>query len=286
MSGNQKMEINTTKKRRRRPKLAESASKDGTRASSPYLSRSISRALDVLDSFMGTGSDLSLIEISARTKLPEASVYRILMTLQSRKYLLQLEDGSYSLAPKLLHGLSQERAGALRKLLQPLLRSLAREFDETVSSAFLLEDRIQVVDSIESLRDIRATTRIGRVLPPYASAMGKAITAFQDRAIIDQLIEIYGVFKRTERTVVDRARIYEEYEQIRAKGVAFDRGEATEGGICIGIPIFSNPKKVESAISVSIPQMRYSDELGEKLIAAMQNATSNLAAKISKLHVD
>lgn len=279
------MEI-TGKKRRRRPKAAEPERKDGAEARSPYFSRSISRALDVLDSFMETGSDLSLMEISAHIKLPEASVYRILMTLQGRKYLLQLEDGSYSLAPKLLHGRYHERAGALRKLLLPLLRSLAREFDETVSSAFLLEDRIQVLDSIESLQDIRATTRIGRVLPPYASAMGKAITAFQDRAVIDQLIEVYGVFKRTEHTVVDRAQIYEEYEQIRAKGVAFDRGEATEGGVCIGIPIFSRPKKVESAISISIPQMRYSDELGEKLIAAMQKITSNLAPKISKLSLN
>jgi DNA-binding IclR family transcriptional regulator len=82
--------------------------------------------------------------------------------------------------------------------------------------------------------------------------------------------------------VVDRAQIYEEYEQIRAKGVAFDRGEATEGGVCIGIPIFSYAEKVESAISISIPQMRYSDQLGNKLIAAMKEATAPLAPKISK----
>jgi IclR family acetate operon transcriptional repressor len=263
--------------------VADAGGKVTPASKDPYFSRSITRALDVLDSFRETGSDLSLMEISERTKLPEASLYRILVTLQNRKYLVQLEDGSYTLAPKVLLGRYHERAAAIRKLLHPTLQSLVREFDETVSSAFLFEDRIQVLDTMESMRDIRATTRIGRVLPPYASAMGKAIAAFQDRDRIDQLIEVYGVFKRTEHTVIDRALIYKEYGHVHATGVAFDRGEATEGGICIGIPIFSQPKKVESAISISIPQVRYNDELGQRVISAMRQITADLDAKISML---
>jgi IclR family acetate operon transcriptional repressor len=132
---------------------------------------------------------------------------------------------------------------------------------------------------VESLRDIRATTRVGRVLPPYASALGKAITAFQDRETIDRLIEVYGLFKRTEYTVIDRAQIYREYEQIRATGVSFDRGEATEGGICIGIPIFSVPGKVETAISVSIPLVRHSKDFEKEIVATMQKISSELSAE-------
>ena len=265
------------KVRRRRPKTKRFETDKTPATNGQYLSKAVTRALDVLDSFREASGEQSLMEISKRTKLPESSLFRILMTLQNREYLIQLKDGSYRLAPKVLSGRFHERAGAIRELFHPRLQAIAREFDETASSAFLFEDRIQVLDTVESLRDIRATTRVGRVLPPYASAMGKAITAFQPRETIDQLIEVYGLFKRTEHTVIDRTQIYRDYEQIRAKGVAFDRGEATEGGICIGMPVFCLPEKVETAISVSIPLVRYSDELEKHVVAAMRRTTKDLS---------
>jgi DNA-binding IclR family transcriptional regulator len=267
------------KSRRRKPKAGRIGADKRYPNNGQYLSKAISRALDVLDSFREASGEQSLMEISKRTKLPESSLFRILITLQNREYLVQLKDGSYRLAPKVLSGKYHERAVAIRNLLHPRLQSLARQFDETATSAFLFEDRIQVLETVESLRDIRATTRVGRVLPPYASALGKAITAFQDRETIDRLIEVYGLFKRTEYTVIDRAQIYREYEQIRATGIAFDRGEATEGGICIGIPIFSVPGKVETAISVSIPLVRHSTDFEKQVVAAMQKTTSDLSAE-------
>jgi DNA-binding IclR family transcriptional regulator len=223
------------------------------------------------------------MDIRASTRLPEATLFRILVTLESQEYLVQLKDGSYRLAPKVLWGVIHDRASAIRDLLHPRLQSLAREFDETASSGFLYGDRIQCIDTVESLRDVRATTRTGRVLPPYASAMGKAITAFQSREIIDQLIEVYGLFKRTEHTIIDRVQIFQDYEKIRTEGVAFDRGEATEGGVCIGVPVFSGPDSVECAISVSIPLVRYGEQLERAVVAALRRAAKELSQHLELL---
>ncbi len=223
------------------------------------------------------------MDISARTKLPEATLFRILVTLESQEYLVQLKDGSYRLAPKVLWGVIHDRASVIRDLLHPRLQSLAREFDETASGGFLYGDRIQCIDTIESLRDVRATTRMGRVLPPYASAMGKAITAFQSRETIDQLIEVYGLFKRTEHTIIDRLQIFQDYERIRTEGVAFDRGEATDGGVCIGVPIFSGPDSVECAISVAIPLVRYGEELERDVVAALRRTAKELSQHLERL---
>jgi DNA-binding IclR family transcriptional regulator len=269
-----------SKVRRRKPKAGHSGTAKTPAQNGQYLSKAITRALDVLDSFREVSGEQSLMEISKRTRLPEASLFRILMTLQNREYLVQLKDGSYRLAPKLLSGKFHERAGLMRTLLHPHLQSITRQFDETVSSAYLFEDRIQVIDTVESLRDVRATTHVGRVLPPYASAMGKAIMAFQPRETIDRLIGVYGLFRRTEHTVIDRALIYRGYEEIRATGVAFDRGEATEGGVCIGVPIFSLPEKVETAISVSVPLVRCSDKLEGRIIESMKGTAKIIAEEI------
>lgn len=270
--------------RRRRPKAADPeadevmVSKNGL-----YLSKAIIRGLNVLETFRQTGRPLSLIEIRASTRLPEATLFRILVTLESQKYLVQLADGSYRLAPKVLWGVIHDRASAIRELLHPHLQSLAREFDETSSSAFLYGDRIQCIDTVESLRDVRSTTRIGRVLPPYASSMGKAITAFQPRETIDRLIEVYGLFKRTEHTVIDRLQIFQDYERIRTDGVAFDRGEATDGAVCIGVPVLSESGSVECAISISIPLVRHSQALEHDVVAALGRTAKGLSQDLGRL---
>jgi IclR family acetate operon transcriptional repressor len=273
-----------TKIRRRRPKSAGSETDEATVSKNGlYLSKAIIRALNVLESFRQTGRSLSLMDIRASTRLPEATLFRILVTLESQEYLVQLKDGSYRLAPKVLWGVIHDRASAIRDLLHPRLQSLAREFDETASSGFLYGDRIQCIDTVDSLRDVRATTRIGRVLPPYASAMGKTITAFQSREIIDQLIEVYGLFKRTEHTIIDRLQIFQDYEKIRTEGVAFDRGEATEGGVCIAVPVFSGPDSVECAMSVSIPLVRYGEELERAVVAALRRSAKELSQHLELL---
>lgn len=266
------------KVRRRRPKAARPGNDEAKASkSSLYLSKAIIRALNVLESFRQTGRSLSLMDISVRTKLPEATLFRILVTLESEGYLVRLKDGSYRLTPKVLWGVIHDRASAIRDLLHPQLQSLAREFDETASSGFLYGDRIQCIDTVESLRDVRTTTRIGRVLPPYASSMGKAITAFQPRETIDKLVEVYGLFKRTEHTVIDRLQIFQDYERIRAEGVAFDRGEATDGGVCIGVPVRSGPDSVECAISLSFPLIRHSEQLEREVVAALQRTAKELS---------
>ncbi len=270
--------------RRRRPKATRTGTDEAMSSKNGlYLSKAIIRALNVLESFRQIGRSLSLMDIKASTRLPEATLFRILVTLESQKYLVQLKDGSYRLAPKVLWGVIHDRASAIRDLLHPRLQSLAREFDETASSGFLYGDRIQCIDTVESLRDVRATTRVGRVLPPYASSMGKAITAFQPRETIDRLIEVYGLFKRTEHTIIDRLQIFEDYERIRAGGVAFDRGEATDGAVCIGVPVFSGPDSVECAISVSIPLVRHGQEFERDVVSALGRTAKELSQDLERL---
>jgi len=267
--------------RRRRPK-AKNTDEPEKSSSDQYLSRAVGRALNVLECFPDAFSAYSLKEISQRTDMPESSLFRLLVTLESRGYLEQNADGSYKLAQRVLHGQLRQRANAIRDLVHPHLVELARQFNETTSLSFLFEDHIAVLDSIESFHDIRAINKVGRILPPYASSMGKAITAFQDRAVIDRLVEVYGLFRRTEKTITDHGSIFTEFEQVRQTGYAFDRGEATEGGICIGAPIFSHGSRVEAAVSISVPLIRMDETRQRKLIAELLGATKKMALALKE----
>jgi DNA-binding IclR family transcriptional regulator len=260
--------------RRRIPKWALHS--NDASSNEQYYLRSIGRALDVLDCFNGK-APLALKEISKSTGLPESTLFRVLLTLEKHGYLRQAMDGTYQLAPKLRFGWLVEQGNALRDKVRPELERLAQRFNETASMAYLFDDRIHVLDSIETFHEIRMSNRIGRVLPPHCSAMGKAIAAFQERSWAEQIVEIYGLTRRTEHSITDRARLFDEFEEIRRSGVAYDREESVMGGICIGAAIHANGEPVVAALSLSTPIVRMTAEREEQIRKAVLEAAMRVA---------
>jgi DNA-binding IclR family transcriptional regulator len=260
--------------RRRIPKWALHS--NHAASNEQYYLRSIGRGLDVLDCFDGK-APLALKEISNSTGLPESTLFRVLLTLEKHGYLRQAVDGTYQLAPKLRFGWLVEQGNALRDMVRPELERLAQRFNETASMAYLFEDHIHVLDSIETFHEIRMSNRIGRVLPPHCSALGKAIAAFQDRTLTEQIIEIYGLTRRTEHSITDRARLFDEFAEIRRTGVAYDREESVLGGICISAAIRPNGQPVVAAISLSTPIVRMTPEREEQTRKAVLEAAMRIA---------
>jgi len=266
----------TVVQRRRRPKRIGVKTNDGLEPAEQYHSRAISRALDVLECFSDQ-TPLSLREISGLIELPESSLFRILMTLEARGYLKQNSDGSYTLAPKVLFGKLHERAQKIKELVHPFLEQLAGRLNETASLAFLFENKIQVLDAVETFHEIRITNKLGRVIPPHCSSLGKSITAFQERDLIDQILESYGLTRRTQNTVVDRQALLAEFEHIRSTGYAFDREETLIGGICIGAAIVPAGARVVSSISVSTPTVRMTADREQEIIATVLDSARQAA---------
>lgn len=266
--------------RRRIPKWAlqsgEASSTDGQ-----YYLRTIGRALEVLDCFDGQ-IPLSLKDISVRVKLPETSLFRVLLTLEKHKYLQQHHDGTYQLAPKLIFGWLVQAADHLRAIARPEIERLAHTFDETVSVSYLYDDRIHVLDCVETFHEIRMTNKIGRVLPPHCSAMGKVITAFQNRHLAERILEVYGLTSRTEHTIVDRHKLFAEFDEARRAGIAVDREESIRGGICFGAALRTEGKPVVAAISISTPAIRMSAQLEKEIKAALLESAGRIARLLDK----
>jgi DNA-binding IclR family transcriptional regulator len=262
--------------RHRVPKWALEKGDGGRSSDKQYYLRSIGRALDVLDCFDGV-NPLSLKEISLHVKLPESSLFRVLLTLEKHGYLRQKVDGTYHLARKLIFGWLVVRADTLREMARAEMEKLANRFNETVSLAYLHDDRIHVLESMESFHEIRMSNKPGRVLPPHCSAMGKAIAAFQDRALSDRILEVYGLTRRTDATITDRRQLFQQFEEIRATGIAYDREESNTGGLCIGAAIRPPDRQVVSAISISTPLVRMTRAREQEIRTAVSEAAVRIA---------
>jgi DNA-binding IclR family transcriptional regulator len=277
-----KEEIKRKPFRARRPKAGMVGLKGQAGLAEQYYSKSVGRALDVLECFSDDDPSLSLKELGQLVCLPEPSLFRILITLESRGYLNRNADGSYRLSPKLLFGKLLERAEKLVKLARPELEKLAARFNETASLAYLFEDRIQVLDTAETFHEIRTVNMPGRIIPPHCSALGKAITAFQDRPRTDRIVEVYGLTRRAEKTIVERGKLLAEFENIRALGYSVDREESVSGAICVGAPVQLESGKVVAALSISTPKVRMTPEREHEMALAVVEAASAIEEALRK----
>lgn len=253
--------------RRRRSKSSLNAVQQSEVTSAPeYYSKAIGRALDILELFTHPETNLNLTEIVQLSGIPEASLFRILLTLEHHHYLKRNRDGSYRMAPKILFGTLHEHAEKLKDKVHPLLVHLNHRFDETVSLAYLFGDKIQVIDVLEALKEVRATNTLGKLLPPHCSSMAKAITAFQPQERIERIIKVYGLVRFTEKTIVDRLALLNEYEKIKNQGWSIEREESSAGICCIGAPVYNENQHVVAAISVMSPLIRITPEREKEII--------------------
>jgi DNA-binding IclR family transcriptional regulator len=273
------------KVRRRRSKSNVSSDVRSEPALTPdYYSKAIGRALDILEYFTDSETTLNLTEIAQMSAIPEASLFRILLTLEHHRYLQRNPDGSYKMAPKVLFGTLYEHAENVRQKLHPLLINLNQRFDETVSLAYLFGDKIQVIDVLEAFKEVRATNTLGKLLPPHCSSMAKAMTAFQPKDRIDRIVQVYGLVRFTDKTIVDRLALLNEYELIRRNGWSMEREESSVGICCFGAPVFNEKQHAVAAISVMCPLIRVTPEREKEIISELLNTSQEASAILQSSH--
>jgi IclR family acetate operon transcriptional repressor len=253
------------------------AARGGRERTDKYFSKAIGKALDVIAILRASPQPLSLNELTLQVGLAKSSVFRMLYTLEAAGYVERDSAGRYTVGADLRElGPGRLRA-ALVHAATPALKDLSREFGETVSLAMRFENRIEVIATLESQRLIRMGNTIGRIIPPYASSLGKAITAFGPEDVRDRLVRSYGIHRFTDHTVTDEVALKHEFELVRSRGYSIDDEESVVGGLCFGVPILDARGDAVAAISISSPKMRMRDEaLQSRLVAALRRAAETV----------
>ena len=259
-----------------------SQSARGTRSRhDKYFSKVIGKALDLIAILRASPQPLSLNELTLRLELVKSSVFRILHTLEVSGYIERDVAGRYSLAPDLRAWAPGQLRVALVEVAMPALKELSREFGETVSLAMRFENRVEVIGTIESPHLIRMGNTVGRIVPPHASSLGKAVAAFQSEAVRERLVRSYGIHRFTEHTVTDEVELKHEFERVRSRGYSTDEEESVLDGCCFGAPVLDVHGEAIAAISISAPKSRISDEqLRKRLLTVLRRIADRVAADL------
>ena len=234
-----------------------------------YPSRALAKGMALLAELSKSGAPISLAELSRTVGLGKPSTLRLLRTLEGLGYvhrengnarLRRLPDAMESGVPS-----PAPMNASLKAEAEEAMRNLAVETGETVSLAGLFEDHIRVIHVLESPRLMRMSNYVGRILQPYASGLGKAVTAYQPHEVRQRLVSVYGLYQFTQHTISDPARIETELGRVRDSGFAYDLEETVEGGCCVAAPIRMSDGSVRAAISVSQPKNRYDEAKRERI---------------------
>ncbi|HVO99742.1 MAG TPA: IclR family transcriptional regulator [Bryobacteraceae bacterium] len=239
-----------------------------------YFSRAVEKALAALECVRKSPQPMTLAEISAAVKLTKASGFRLVYTLEALGHLAKTTDGRYFAPAESRH---QEM---VKQAAEPQER-LSMEFCETASLAGLFENHIEVLSVFESTQLMRMGNTVGRILPPNASSLGKAITAFQPPEIAEKLVRSYGTHYFTPNTITDEIALREEFAQVRERGFAEDLEESIPGGRCFAAPVLGANGFALGAVSLSMPLIRFKgDAQRQAILTAVQETARAIEKRV------
>lgn len=229
----------------------------------------LGRVASIMEAFNCNQQILSLGDLSERTGLPKSTLHRLADQLCQIGWIRR-ERGGYCVGLRLFElGSLATEASRLREIALPHLQALSAR---TGMPAHLgVFDGGEIVDLERvAVQTVRTQVRRGGRFPVHASALGKAIAAF-DETVAGFAVEI-DQSARTAATIVDGDVMRAELGNVRRLGVAFDRGELFEGTGCIAAPIRGG-RSVLGAVSVTAP-------LGRVRWSAVAEAVDHAAAAI------
>jgi len=223
-----------------------------------YNVKVIGKLFAVIERLAESGTEISLSAISAGTRIPKPTAFRILKSLECAGYAVQNSDSlGYSLSSRFFE-LCRPRGEDVQiaALCRPAMNRLLDRFSETVNLAVAEEDRVRFLQVMESPLPLRMSVRLGHQSPLFATALGKGIMAYRGADEAEAMLRRFPFKRFTRNTLMTPASIMKELESVRKVGYAVDRQEYSDECVCVAAPILFKDLAVKYAISISMPTTR------------------------------
>lgn len=243
------------------------------------MEKTLVKGLRVLEAIATRKEPCGVSELAVELDLTKSNVYRLLQTLTATDYVnYNADSGTYRPSVKLLElGLIVGSHIDVRKVAQPILAQIVARTEENTSIGILEGHDVLFIDRVDSTHRLRAVVRNGERLPAHTSSCGKVLLAYAgDRVIADMRDHLT---RATDRTITDFDAFRAQLAEIRAQGYYFSRGEWHSDISSVSVPIHGRNGQVDTALMVSGPTIRITDDTLPSLLEALKWG----AAEISSL---
>lgn len=214
------------------------------------MSQAVQRAAEILE-FLGEGPR-SLSDTAKRFNVHRSTVLRQLQTLEEAGFVLRRGNGHYSIGPKMI-AIAQQALDSLdlRAVAHDEIRRLHARTGHTIHLAQLVESTVIYVDKVEGQSSVRLYSRIGKVVLPQCSGVGKAILSQLSQTRRDAVLSGVEWTAYTANTCTTREALDEQLAVIQDQGWGVDDGEFEDFVHCVAVPITNSNASVVGAISLT-----------------------------------
>lgn len=244
--------------------------------------RSVSRALAVLDALAAHPDGQTAKGIAAALGLAVPTTYHLLNTLVESGYASRdPQTRHFTLGPRIPHLHQAYLARSWPSLgTRPFLQALHQTTEASAYLFRLFGDDAVLVDFIAGREPpLAGMGFVGYAVPAHLIAAGRVLLAWMppDRRQA-YAAGRYGHYAGPFPPA-DAARLEADASQVRAEGIAIDRGATTPDFWCVAAPILTSGREVNEALALVTDRSRFiSDEA--TLIAAIV-AIAQAAGKVA-----
>jgi DNA-binding IclR family transcriptional regulator len=217
--------------------------------------QSVQRAIDIINCFADSKTELTLSEISTALGLNKSTVHGILNTLYQNDFVRQNSSGRY-----MLGGYFARRFGTMDASIRNMLKETALEGMNYIANQygascclFMLElGELLLVNRIRPQNEAYAiTTYASYVQPLYCSASGKVLLADMSEGELDQYLQVNRLIPRTEKTITSQQMLRAELETVRSQGYGVEDEELGFGVYALSVPVYNASRHLFATISAA-----------------------------------
>ncbi|NMW85592.1 IclR family transcriptional regulator [Peptoniphilus sp. AGMB00490] len=217
------------------------------------------RVLRILLTLASEKEDLTLTEISEKTKIPKSTISPILSTLVDMRFLAKKSEMKYRIGiNSFIVGEAYIESTSFLEMIKSYMTEVVKECNEICQLGILQDNKVFYIAKKDPKQSIQLMSYVGKFLPIYSTALGKVLVYKNSE---EEIKDIVGdnMVPLTERTITDIDDFLNEIETVKNNGYSFDLQETSLDSKCVAVPI-EKGGKVIAAMSVSIPNFRSTDE--------------------------
>lgn len=243
--------------------------------------QSVIKAFAMLKSFAHPEEWLTSSELSRRAKLPQASGYRLIQTLEELGAVTRGPKGRYRPGMLLVQLSQKVRIGELvHEAGHPVVAALSQRLNVTMHIGLLEGGMVTYVTKVATPKSFATHTRPGAQLEAYCSGLGKVLLAALPEGQLENFLLEGDLVALTPHTITDPLVLRHQLDDVRRDGYAIDDRESRNDMRCVAVPIHDASGNVIAAVSITDAVDKMTFGVMETHREALAQAATKIGAKM------
>ena len=255
--------------------------KDNNKNANKYAVPALDKGLDIIEYLVSQELPRSQAEIALGLGRSANEIYRVLVGLEARGYLLRDElSGRYRLSFK-LYNLSRSISpiDQMRQCALPYMEDLAVKIGQSCHLSMLYQSQTMVIIQARSHSPVSINITEGALFPTRSSTPGKILLANSNDAVRAMILERDQDY--ASLTAQQQQAMFSGLEDIKSQGYLIEQNPFIEGVYDFAALVGEPEGKVIAALAVSTLNTSVGTKIDQaELIKYIQDTALTIAAQL------